>query len=78
MKEDRGAGHLSRFGCPDCRIRGQAKASGICPAGRINTSRRNVILVAPTLALTHKSVIWRTQRLYCPYSKRVSLALLSP
>ena len=27
--------------------------------------------------LTHKSVIWRTQRLYCPYSKRVSLALLS-
>jgi hypothetical protein len=28
-------------------------------------------------AFTHKSAIWRTQRLYCPYSKRVSLALLS-
>jgi hypothetical protein len=27
--------------------------------------------------LTHKSVIWRTQRLYCPYSMRVSSALQS-
>lgn len=26
-------------------------------------------------SLTHKSVIWRTQRLYCPYSMRVSSAL---
>jgi hypothetical protein len=27
--------------------------------------------------VTHKSVIWRTQRLYCPYSMRVSSALQS-
>jgi hypothetical protein len=27
--------------------------------------------------VTHKLVIWKTQRLRCPYSMRVSLALLS-
>ena len=31
----------------------------------------------PVFATTHKSVIWRTQRLYCPYSMRVSSALQS-
>jgi DNA polymerase len=27
--------------------------------------------------ITHKSVIWRTHHLYCPYSMRASLTLVS-
>ena len=55
---------------------GQKRGFELAEIGSRNDNPRRVIAALHRSERTHKSVIWRTQHLYCPYSKRVSLALL--